>query len=406
MKLDAILNGLNERRDRVLKGELNCIPLPFKRFSTDFPGIEQAKYYLVSASSKVGKSKLTDFLFVYDPIFYMLENPGKLKLKIFYFTLEMSKKRKYHEFICHTLYRKTNGRIRVNQSDLTSTSPDRPLPKEVLELINSEEYRKIFQTYEDCVELISGIKNQYGIYLHCYNYAMAHGTPKYDEFDFTDPSTKIVTKKRMLVGYEPDDPDEYRIVIIDNAANLTTEKGKKPTETISDMSKNCITLRDDYGFTMVLVQHQQPSQESNENLKLNKLRPTMDGLGDCKSTARDVDIALGLFSPSRYNLPSCDGYAIPRFGDYIRFMEIFAGRDGGGGSTCPLFFDGAVASFSELPHSSDTKGLEEYYRYVASLEAVGGPKQGMFLASRNKSKYTQGTGVPKRKKKLYKWLKL
>lgn len=90
-------------------------------------------------------------------------------------------------------------------------------------------------------------------------------------------------------------------------------------------------------------------QESNENKKLNKLRPTLDGFGDAKIISRDADLILGLFSPYRHEIPEYMGYNITTWKDNIRFLEIVAGREGGGGMLYPLFFDGAVNYFKELP---------------------------------------------------------
>ena len=53
-----VVKNLNDRRQRVLDGQLNCIPSPFKRFSEDFIGIEQACYYTVTSFTK-GKLVLT-----------------------------------------------------------------------------------------------------------------------------------------------------------------------------------------------------------------------------------------------------------------------------------------------------------------------------------------------------------
>ena len=49
---ERVIAGLEERRERILEGKLNCIPSPFKRFSDDFIGIEQACHYVVTASTK------------------------------------------------------------------------------------------------------------------------------------------------------------------------------------------------------------------------------------------------------------------------------------------------------------------------------------------------------------------
>lgn len=50
---NRILENLKERADRIAHNKINCIPFPFKRFSREIPGIEQSKYYLISANTKV-----------------------------------------------------------------------------------------------------------------------------------------------------------------------------------------------------------------------------------------------------------------------------------------------------------------------------------------------------------------
>lgn len=50
--IQRVLSNLEERRERVLRGDINCIPSPFTSFQQDFPGIEQGKYYVVSGASK------------------------------------------------------------------------------------------------------------------------------------------------------------------------------------------------------------------------------------------------------------------------------------------------------------------------------------------------------------------
>ena len=50
---DAVLENLNKRRQNALSGGVNCIPLPFERFRTEVPGIEQGQYIVVTANQKV-----------------------------------------------------------------------------------------------------------------------------------------------------------------------------------------------------------------------------------------------------------------------------------------------------------------------------------------------------------------
>lgn len=46
--INRVLNGLEERRKKIINGGINSIPSPFIRFSEDFLGVEQGKYYVVT----------------------------------------------------------------------------------------------------------------------------------------------------------------------------------------------------------------------------------------------------------------------------------------------------------------------------------------------------------------------
>jgi hypothetical protein len=50
-----VYDSLVERRERLLSGKINCIPWKLPRFEFQLPGIEQKKYYLITANSKVGR---------------------------------------------------------------------------------------------------------------------------------------------------------------------------------------------------------------------------------------------------------------------------------------------------------------------------------------------------------------
>lgn len=52
---NRVLNILKEKRDRILSGKINCIPWGLPRLEKELAGIEQGKYYLLSANSKVGR---------------------------------------------------------------------------------------------------------------------------------------------------------------------------------------------------------------------------------------------------------------------------------------------------------------------------------------------------------------
>lgn len=368
-KLEKDIERLKQRRQRVIEGKYNCIPFPFPRFKSFFPGVEQEKFIVITANQKIGKSKFTDFLLVYEPLFFSMEHP-ELKVKILYFTLEMSPSAKRDEFYCHLLYR-LDG-IRVSPTDLRSTDIDNPVDEHILELLSSEKYRPYIEKFNEMVEFIDEDKNPTGINRRCRDYALAHGHLNFKDIEVTDPLTNNITTRQIIDSdnpYTPDDPEEYRIVIVDNASNLALESGMKKMENIDKLAKYGITLRNQLKYIFVLIQHQAQAQEGIENQKLNRIKPSSDGLADCKTTTRDANFVLGLYSPYKYGLREYEGYDITKFGNRIRFMEVIEDRDyGANNHICPLFFDGAVSTFAELPKPNDKIGLEKVYAYINSLE--------------------------------------
>lgn len=357
------------RRERILEGKYNCLPFPFERFRKIYPGFEQGKYICITANQKIGKSKLADFLFVYEPLFYTMEHP-ELKVKVLYFSLEMAAKEKYNEFLCHLLFRL--DKIHIDTRRLRSV--DNPCDPHIFELLESERYQKYIQAYEDMVIFNDTDKNPTGINKKCRDYALQHGHMNYQTVQIPNEITGELEDKKIVDPIKPytqDDEDEYRIIILDNAANLSVEKGcKDQRETIEKMSKYNITLRKQLNYIVVLIQHQAQSQEGIENIKLDRMYPTADGMGDCKTVVRDLNCLIGLYSPFKFNKKEHRNYDITKFQNYIRFMNVIDDRDyGANGYICPLFFDGATSSFKELPLSTDTAHLNICYDLIRRWEA-------------------------------------
>lgn len=71
-----------------------------------------------------------------------------------------------------------------------------------------------------------------------------------------------------------------------------------------------------------------------------------------------------LFSPARHELKEYLKYDITRFKDHIRFLEIGINRDGEANAMCPLYFNGAVSYFEELPLPFETEQLQKFYQLI------------------------------------------
>lgn len=357
-------------RQRAISGKLNCLPLPFKRMSKLFPGFRQFMYCLLTANQKVGKTKLADYLFVYYPIIARLSGLIDIPTHVLYFSLEDPASDKEDSFYSNLLW--SIDKISVDSNKLHSVGSI--LNQTILDKLDSDTYQKYITEFENTVEYITDEINPTGIYKYCKNYASQHGHnnyvegKQYDEITSTYIDGKIINKNNPFTW---DNPEQYNIIIIDNFANLASERGWTQRETINKMSKYCVELAK-MGFLVVGVQHQAQAQESILNQQMNKVEPSIDGLGDDKTTARDAHIVFGLFSPSRFSLPSYSGYDITVFKDSIRFLSIITARKirVDGVVKIPLLFKGDSSDFEELPLPNELEKLNNIINKVKQWQST------------------------------------
>lgn len=350
-----------EQRQNIIEGKINSIPIPFPNFARVLPGIERAKYYLVTANQKGGKTKFTNFLFVLNVLLYAFKNQDIVKVRIFYYSLEMSREALYDQFTIWWIYIISRGRITLNEYKLNSINKDNILDEEIFTYLMSKEYTEFFDFIEDNMEVEVSIRNPYGIYKRCVEYAEANGTTTYKQIESKDKNGNIVTRP-LKESYEPDD-GEYRILVLDHFSLMSEESGMDLRQTMRKFSsKDLVYLRNFYKFTEVIVQQQGLAQEGTENFKLDLLKPSASGLENYKDSSKDCNVMLGLFDPHRHRIRRYNGYNIELFKNNIRFLEVLYNRNGNANVTTALYFDGAINIFRELPppNTPEIRRAEEW----------------------------------------------
>lgn len=359
---DRVLGNLKRRKEKLLNGGINSIPSPFIRFSDDFIGIEQASYYCITSSTKGAKTQFASFVFVFNALIYAYNNPDKVRLKIFYYPLEETPEDIMTRFMSFLLYTLSNGQIRIAPVDLKSTKNYKPVSDEILDLLNTEEYSKIIQFFEDNI-IFSASTNPTGVYTECKRYAEEHGTVYKKKQKIKNEFGQTV-EVDAFDHYEQDDPDEYRIIFYDHISLTSTERGLTLKQSIDKLSEYFVLLRNRYKFSPVVIQQQAFAGEGLDAFKENKLRPTIANLGDSKYPSRDANVVLGLFSPFKYELPEYQHYDITKLKDNVRFLEVLVNRGGSPGGLVALYFDGAVNYFNELPRPEEKEALKQIYDFL------------------------------------------
>lgn len=364
--LKKTLGELENRKQRILDGGVNCIPTPFKRFSDDFCGTEQSTYYTITSFSKGGKSQFVSFTFIYKTIIYAYFAKEQLDFKIIYFPLEETKERIMQRFMSWLLFRFSKGSIRVSPRELRSTTA--PVADDVMNRLTQFDIQNILEFFEEHVIFPTESPNPTGIYKFCKQYAEEHGTVHKKTIKIKD-EFGVLQDTEVFDSYEQDNPNEYRMVIIDTVNLIDTERGLTLKQSIDKLSEYCAKyLRNRYHYSIIAIQQQAFESEGNEAFKLGRIRPSAAGLGDSKYTARDSDIVLGLFSPFRFGITEYFGYDVTRLKDHLRFLEVIVNRNGEMGGILPLWFDGAVCDFKELPKPDDKVAMDKIYQYCKNLK--------------------------------------
>ena len=383
---DRVLSNLQERRDRILNGQLNCIPSPFKRFRNDFIGIEQSCYYCITASTKGGKSQFTSYTFIYEPLMFCYYTNKDIDLKVLYFPLEETPERILQRFISWLLFTHSKGEIRISPRDLRSTTD--AVPQEILDILQEEEIQNIINYFEEHI-IFSTETNPTGVYKFCKQYAEENGTVYTKPGKYKD-ELGTVRETQVFDRYVQNNPNEIRLIIIDTINLIDTERGLSLKQSMDKMSEYLAKyLRNRYHYSPVVIQQQAFEGEGNDAYKLNKFKPSIANNGDSKYTARDSNIVLGLFSPFKFGLAEYEGYDIRKFKDNIRFLEVLISRDGELGGVCPLLFDGAVSAFKELPRPNEVNELNSIYEYLNKLRNPRKEISKIFFSFNIKSKVKQ-----------------
>lgn len=238
-----------------------------------------------------GKTQITDFMFMLNLAKMIVDGELTIPIKIFYFSLEMTAEEKMLSCFANILSVKAD--YRISPTDLKSTRRDNPLPEKVLKLI--QEYLPYFQKIEEIVEFIDDVRTGYGMFDLVRGYMESNGTMHYKDLTFTSKDEEgnlVETVHKVRDFYDPYDPEKYTLVIIDHISLISPESRNKVKMDLRDSigilsSDYLLRLRNIYGVTPVVIQQQASSQESVENKKANKLKPSLDGLGENKATQRD-----------------------------------------------------------------------------------------------------------------------
>ena len=362
--LDRVYGELEENKRNIEEGKINGVPFPLEQFRDCIPIIQKKQFHLLTAKQKNGKSQIANYIFVYHVLMYAYEHPEFINPKFLYFNWEEGEEEILERFMSYYLYTKTKKRY--SPVELNSPDKDRLLDDETLAILKSDEYRKVFQFFDDHVEFCADYRTTVAIDIKIKSWFRDNGTCTYkdsyykDEFGETHATKSIDT-------YTENDDKVWTFILFDHVSLIQPTKSETLLSAISTLSKSCVTYKNLYRAVVVMIQQQSKELGSLEASKQGRIRPDDTFLSDCKSTVNECTHFWGICDPVTANIPDYLGYDLRKLGHNLRVFELIYNRKGQGNKISALFFDGAVNYFYPLPKPEETQALEPFYKQIERI---------------------------------------
>ena len=256
-------------------------------------GIQRGMMYIVASAPKVGKSTLVNYGFIISPYLYSLKNKN-VNIRWIYYSWEMDRVTMEFDYVCHFLYSdynivkidlpegitcEGNNWVAISSALLRGQRQDDNgniilIPDylfEKIKVIYEERIIPLFGEYSieglkiksGLIEFIDKTDNPTGIYKNILNFAASRGNFIFEEYH----SSRTNQMEKKIVGYNPNDPDEYVIVIIDTIRKVRKEKGFNSKETVDKTVEYITELRNFLNYTFVPIVHLNRDMADIDRLK-------------------------------------------------------------------------------------------------------------------------------------------
>jgi replicative DNA helicase len=342
--------ALQQARQARLSGKMTLVPLyeHFPRLGEYVPGFFRGSLSKILSGTGVGKTKLAKYLSVIIP--YELSKTHNLKFHTLYFALEESKEEFVDTLIVMMLKMKYNiiiDRLQLN-SYFKKVLDDETIAKVANVQSEVEDIMKHVTVYDD-------IHNPTGIFKACKKHADDNGTHHYQDGKILTATGETL---KLYDRYEPNDPEQFTIVVVDHVSLLEGEYDSQLQRAIDEReamqkwsSTYCLKgLAKKFKYICLNVQQVNMSSDDLDHYKARKLEPAMSDAGDNKKILRDDQIIFALFDPARYGLDRHNGYNLRSIDkDAYRSLSVLKNRYGRSNIQLGLLFEGATGRFEELP---------------------------------------------------------
>lgn len=302
-------------------------------------GVGKATYYLVGANLGIGKTAFVDHSFILNPYHQARSHPEDgIKIRIFYYSFEISRLNKIAKWVCYLIYKKTGLVMDIKEVFSRRST----LAEEKYQLI--VEMRDYIDQMMDFVHIFDQPTNPTGLYKDMRGYAEANG--------------KIVEYKKLVRGkeftfqkYIANDPKEIVLYVEDHIGLVRTETDlKTKKDRIDKGSEYAVGLRNFFGISKVAISQFNREIADTDRRRFGELTIQLEDFKDTGNASEDANVVMGLFNPLRYNLNEYSGMTnLIDMGGRYRNIITLKNRDGSDMIKHHINMLGEVGHFREFP---------------------------------------------------------
>lgn len=340
----SIHDDMMSDMDSGLKGRNKGIPMGIKSIGNLLCNLLPNTYYLIGGESSTGKTAFVDTLFCVNPIDAILKGKTDKTLKIFYDSLEISKKRKMAKWSCIKLYKDYN--IIMDSKTLLSMRETK-VSQEIYDKV--KQMRNYFEKVEDFIVFNDHGIHPTGSYYKVKEYCESVGIIKEITKKYKN-SNKTYTEKK----YIPNNSNEIVLRVTDHIGLLRGEKDAFDVKKKLDkQSHYCVDLRNIYGVSCVEISQFNRDLADFNRQKFKELSPQHADFKGSGNMYEDSDTVIGLFSPKLHGISRYHNYNIEALGNRAIFAFILKNRDGEDSISTCLNFLGEAGYYRQMPSAAE-----------------------------------------------------
>ena len=344
------------------------------RINNSIYGTHQGRYYLIGADSGVGKTTVSDFMFVLKA-WQSAKKLGR-RIKIFYCSFEISKLAKQARWCSHFIFLIYG--VELPASYILGNIPNVYLTDEHMAMVKVG-FERVEEIMKDVIFLEDAVHPTAIFESIVTDHYSKIGTVERTSVSAAD---KLKGKKGFVKHYTPDDPDYMTLLVVDHLGLIGTEMGLDLKGAMDKLSRYFIILRNQFNTTIVAIQQfstdllsakRDRAVAASGSSKAAMISPTRLDFGDTKTTYRDADVVVGLVKPASFEMSDFQGYdtntsEFGGLGDYFLAMYLMKHRQGPSDKKYAIFINYVAGICYDLPQSLEQ--IQPWYDKAAQLDQL------------------------------------